>query len=255
VLNKLMSAITGRAAPSAAVAQPAFRHEDSFLSLEDTAVDRRFDMPYRKTYDFAGDYIDGDHRNLAECATQQGMIDLGIEGWLLPADALKLYELAYNSGGDILELGSYRGLSTTLLAQATANVGGKDAIISVDLSHDAIVGSQATMKGRPGASRVSFLEMDGDSAILKMVKARKRFRFAFVDHSHRYEHVQSACALLPQVLAPGAFVLFHDYNDYRNAMTEVDEYGVYQGVRDGLDMDRFEFWGVYGCTGLFRFKG
>lgn len=255
MLNKLMSALTGRAAPAAPALQPSFRHEDSFLSLEDTAIERRFDMAYRKTYDFAGDYLDADHRNLAESATQHGMIDLGIEGWLLPADALKLYEMAHTSGGDILELGSYRGLSTSLLAQATENAGRRDAIISIDLSPEAIVGSQATMKGRPGAGRVSFLQMDGDSAILKMVKARKRFRFAFVDHSHRYEHVQSACVLLPQVLEPGAFVLFHDYNDPRNAPADVDEYGVYQGVRDGLDMTRFEFWGVYGCTGLFRFKG
>jgi predicted O-methyltransferase YrrM len=255
VLDKLMS-VFSRADPTPpAATPPSFRHEESFLTLEETATDRRFDMPYRKTYDFDGDYIDAAHRALTECPTQHGMIDLGIEGWLLPADALKLYELAYFGGGDVLELGSYRGLSTSLLASASVNTGRRDAIYSVDLSPEAIVGSQATMKGRPGAERVSFLQMDGDSALAKFIKARKRFRFAFVDHSHRYEHVKSACALLPQVLVPGAFVLFHDYNDYRNPMPNVDEYGVYQGVRDGLDMTRFEFWGVYGCTGLFRFGG
>jgi predicted O-methyltransferase YrrM len=251
-----MKAFAGGGAQTAAAAvRPAFRHEDSFLTLEQTAVDRRFDMPYRKTYDFEGDFMDADHRHLAECPTQHGMIDLGIEGWLLPADALKLYELAYFCGGDMLELGSYRGLSTTLLAKASVNAGRRDAIYSIDNSSEAIVGSQATMKGRPGADRVSFLQMDGDSAINRFIKARKRFRFAFVDHSHRYEHVLSACGLLPQVMVPGAFVLFHDYNDYRNPMEEVDDYGVYQGVRDGLGRDRFEFWGVYGCTGLYRFRG
>ena len=50
---------------------------------------------------------------------------------------------------------------------------------------------------------------------------------------------------------PG-FALFHDFNDPRNSMEEVADYGVYQGVMDGLRTDRWEFWGIYGCTGLFR---
>ena len=252
VLNKLLSVFSRE---EAAPVQPGFRHEDSFLTLEDTAVDRRFDMPYRKTYAFEGDYIDADHRRYAECATQHGMIDIGIEGWLLPADALKLYELSRFCGGDILELGTYRGLSTSILAQGSTNSKRRDAIISVDLDPAAMVGGKANLKGKPGSERVAFIEADGDSALNRFIKARRKFRFAFVDHSHRQEHVQSACALLPEVLVPGAFVLFHDYNDYRNAIADVDDYGVYQGVRDGLDMSRFEFWGVYGCTGLFRFKG
>lgn len=252
MLAKLMSVFSG---PAAEAPEPAFRHEDSFLTLEQTATEHRFDMPYRKTYAFEGDYIDADHRHLAECPTTDGMINLGIEGWLLPPDALKLYELGWFAGGDILELGSYRGLSTSLLAKALVNSGRRDAIHSVDLSPEAIVGSRATLKGRPGADHVSFMETDGDTAISRFAKARKKFRFAFVDHSHRYEHVQSACVLIPQVLAPGAFVLFHDYNDPRNPATDTEEYGVYQGVRDGLDPSRFDFWGIYGCTGLYRFKG
>ena len=63
----------------------------------------------------------------------------------------------------------------------------------------------------------------------------------------------SACRLLPGVLEPGAFCLFHDYNDPRNADPLDDDYGVYQGVTDGLAPARFSFWGIYGCTGLFRF--
>jgi predicted O-methyltransferase YrrM len=250
MLQRLVNAIRERSAPPPAT--PRFRHEDSFLTLEETASDRRFDMPFHKTYDYPGDYIDADHRRLAECPTREGMVDLGIEGWLLPADALKLYELAYFGGGDILELGTYRGLSTSLLVQASVNAGRRDRIVSVDLSPEAIMGGKATLAGRPGAERVWFIETDGDAALDHFIGAGKRFRFAFIDHSHRYEHVKSACERLPRVLAPGAFALFHDYNDYRNPMAEADDYGVYQGVRDGLDPDRFEFWGVYGCTGLFR---
>jgi hypothetical protein len=78
------------------------------------------------------------------------------------------------------------------------------------------------------------------------------FDFAFIDHSHAYEHVYDVCRSLDKVLRHGAFCLFHDFNDPRNAAAEEIEYGVYQGVFEGLDLSSFEFWGIYGCTGLFR---
>ena len=57
---------------------------------------------------------------------------------------------------------------------------------------------------------------------------------------------------LADVLWPGAFCLFHDFNDFRNADPAYEDYGVYQGVADGLQQGRFEFWGIYGCCGLYR---
>jgi hypothetical protein len=69
-------------------------------------------MQYLKTYDFPGEFINSFHGSLAVSIGPSGMIDIGVEGWLLPADALKLYELAYFCYGDILELGTYRGLYT-----------------------------------------------------------------------------------------------------------------------------------------------
>jgi predicted O-methyltransferase YrrM len=41
-----------------------------------------------------------------------------VPGWLRPEDALKLYELAYYATGPILEIGTYRGKSGTLMAIA-----------------------------------------------------------------------------------------------------------------------------------------
>ena len=79
-----------------------------------------------------------------------------------------------------------------------------------------------------------------------------RFGFAFVDHAHDYPSVVGVCAALAAVLRPGAFCLFHDFNDFRNADPAYQDYGVYQGVADGLEKGRFEFWGIYGCCGLYR---
>jgi hypothetical protein len=229
-----------------------YRNVETALTLEQTAADRRFAMPFRPTYDYTGAFINAEHAAFATCPTREGMIDIGIDGWLLPADAMKLYELAYFCGGDCLELGTFRGLSTSVLLRASVAAGARHQILSIDLDPVAPDAGRATLAGMPGAERVHFFNTDGDEALASFRRAGRSFAFCFIDHSHRYEHVLSACRVLHHVLRRGAFCLFHDYNDQRNAMADCDDYGVWQGVNDGLDRRRFEFWGVFGCTGLFR---
>ena len=228
------------------------RHENMFLSLAETAIDRRFEMPYRKTYPFDGDYINAQHEKLTERRHPSGMIDFGIDGWLLPADALKLYEMAYWCEGDILELGAYRGLSAAIMNEACNDSHRASTIISIDLDPSAIELSRQELESRPGGQRVLFFQNDGGSALRNLAGIKRQFRFAFVDQSHRYEHVLDACRSLHRVIAADGFVLFHDFNDPRNSHEGDLDYGVYQGVVDGLKIGRWEFWGIYGCSGLFR---
>ena len=228
------------------------RHADTFLSLADTTAERRFDMPYRKTIDYEGEFINTLHSEIVRRRHDTGMIDFGVEGWLLPADALKLYEMAYWSEGDIVELGAYRGLSAAVMNEACNERGGDTKIISIDLDTTAVELSRRTLQERAGGERAYFFQDDAASALRNLAAIKRRFGFAFVDHSHRYEHVFDACQLLHRVLDPGAFALFHDFNDPRNGREGEDDYGVYQGVVDGLLPGRWEFWGIYGCTGLFR---
>ncbi len=228
------------------------RHEDTFLTLKNTAVERRFDMPYLKTWAYPGDYLNHYHHNLTAKLHPSGMIDIGIEGWLLPADAMKLYEMAYFCGGDILELGAYRGLSATVMNQASNDSHQNNVIVSIDLDTSAIEASKQQLRLADGGGRVHFFQDDAASAVRNLASIKRRFQFAFVDHSHRYEHVLSACEQLHRVIDVNGFALFHDFNDPRNAQEHEVDYGVYQGVMDGLRGDRWEFWGIYGCTGLFR---
>lgn len=228
------------------------RHDDTFLTLEQTRTDMRFAMPYRKTFDFAGDAINKHHAELSARIASTGMIDYGVEGWLLPQDAQKLYELAYFCGGDILELGTYRGLSASVMSSACHDSGRENVIVSIDLDPDAIRHARANLRGRPGCDRVHIFQEEGATGVRNLAKAKRQFNFAFIDHSHEYDHVYEACKPLHRVLALGAFALFHDFNDGRNAAPDQPDYGVYQGVLDGLDPRRFEFWGIYGCCGLFR---
>ncbi len=228
------------------------RRADTLLSLKETAVERRFDMPYLKTYDFLGDFINPWHERLGESIASTGMIDIGVEGWLLPADALKLYELAYFCGGDVLELGTYRGLSGSVLGQAITASKSVGIVVSVDLDPDATATARQNLVGRPGADAIHLFTAEAGKAVRDLAQAKRMFDFGFIDHSHRYEHVFDVCQSLHRVLTVGAFALFHDFNDPRNYAAAASDYGVYQGVMDGLRSDRFEFWGIFGCCGLFR---
>ena len=236
--------------------RPRHRNEITALSLEQTFHDRRLQSVYRKTYDFPRDYIDGYHRWLGTTAPldpELHILRMGIEGWLFRADALKLYEMAF-FGRDILELGTFKGLSTTVMAQALFNSGEPGQIYTCDLIDEFKQAAEQGMRERNvlGRENIYFAVDDATSFLRRQMRSGRRFRFVFVDHSHERQPMVETCELLSEVMEPGAFVLFHDYNDPRNARPEHSDYGVYQAVSEALPKDRFEPWGVFGCTGLFR---
>jgi cephalosporin hydroxylase len=86
----------------------------------------------------------------------------------------------------------------------------------------------------------------------KLVRAKRRFAFVFVDDSHSYDSVLGVCRFLPDLLIAGGFCLFHDYNDIKNIDPNDADYGVPQAVQDGLPNDTFEFYGIFGCCALYR---
>ena len=236
--------------------KPVHRNGVTALSLEQTSHDQRLTAGYRKTYDFPRDYIDGYHRWLgigAPYDPEMHILRIGVDGWLFKADALKLYELAFFNR-DILELGTYKGLSTTILSNAVFNSGEPGKIYTVDLDPEFSAAARAGFEQRqvPGRENVWFAAASAGEFCARQIKAGRRFNFVFIDHSHEYEPMVETCQQLAHVTEPGAFCLFHDYNDPRNANPEVKEYGVYQAVAEYLPRDDFEFWGIFGCTGLFR---
>jgi predicted O-methyltransferase YrrM len=191
---------------------------------------------------------------LMDAPLRDGMIEIGIEGWLLPANAMKLYELAYFTGGDILELGTFKGLSTSILAHAVHNQGRQLSIVTADLHAHFITEAKAGMSARkqPGRENVHFFVSEATQFVSDLADQKRKFEFVFVDHSHRYEHVLATAKKLHLVTKPGAFCLFHDFNDPRNADASNEDYGVYQGVTDGLSKTDFHFYGIFGSAGLFQ---
>jgi len=216
--------------------------------------------PYQPTHTWAGEHLDRQWRALAELPlNDEQLIQMKtrrwfgkvMRGWLRREDALKLYELAWHARGDILELGCYHGLSTSILARAVHATDRTRRIHTCDLRADRVKHTLRNV-ARFGLGRYVHAEaLDAIELTRRFADAGRQVEFAFVDHSHAYEPVLQVCRLLDRVIAPGGFVYFHDFNDARNHRENPD-YGVFQAVMDGLSPEAFEFWGTYGCAGLYR---
>ncbi len=236
-------------------------HPETFVPLERAGDEI---PPYRPTHDLVDGFIDSYHRWLAACPIKDGMLiqikdrrwfGTPIPGWLRREDALKLYELAYFSTGDILELGCYQGLSTSILARATLNSGRARRIDTVDLDPFCTGATRRHLRSLGLDRNVTVHRDDATAVVARFAAQGKRFGFVFIDHSHVYQPVYDVCRGLADVTAPGGFCLFHDFNDSRNRDPNDHDYGVYQAVTNGLDQERFQFCGIYGCTGLYRAVG
>jgi hypothetical protein len=225
------------------------------ITLDATNLGKTF-PEYKPTYQFAKKYITRYHSKLSRVETFGDCIQLRdrrfrgekIEGWLRVPDALKLYEMAYLNGGSVLELGTYRGLSTYIMARAMQDARSAHSITTIDLYSDyQNIARQHLQRGRI-RTQVKMIAGDAAEILRRFVETGDQFPFVFVDHSHAYRDVAAACRFLPDLIALGGFALFHDYNDGRNGVDE--GYGVYQAVQDTLV--GFKPFGVFGCTGLFR---
>lgn len=237
------------------------RHEDTFLTLE--ALGTRI-PPYQPTYDFPGPHLDEAHAALARGPFKDGFLVqrrdsrwLGqiIPGWLRAEDALKLYELAYFADGDILELGSYHGLSTSIMAEASRNSPRPKHLYSVDLDGVAVRAARFHLWRAGLGAAVRVERQEALAAVRAQAAAGRKAALVFVDHSHAYQPVFDVCQAMPQILPPGGFCLFHDFNDPRNRDAANRDYGVYQAVIAGLAPAEFEFWGCYGVLALYRRRG
>lgn len=229
------------------------QHLNTFLGLSELGSKP---TPYLPTYQFTGSYINENHAYYANCPTgYKGInicIDTGIDGYLQSGDALKIYELAYFAKGNILELGTYCGLSTSIIAQAIYDSKKQIRFETVDIDKDANALAQKNVQSKPGRAPVEFNLLDATEYMEKAIVKNNVYDFIFIDHWHGYDATYEAAMRAKKLLSPGGFCLFHDYNDPANADPE-HVYGVYQGANDAMLTDpNFDFYGTFGCTALFR---
>jgi len=220
--------------------------------LSEDEIGRHF-SGYEKTFNFEGYYINNNHKYYAECPViDETIIDIGINGWLRRADALKIYELAYYSHGGILEFGSYQGLSTSILSQANYDSGLKKEIYTIDINDSFLEISKQNLIMRGLEKKVFFHLSNSSDALKELTKRNKKFGFIFIDHSHEYQPVLEVCNKLSDLLIDGGFCLFHDYIHADTFNLSIKDFKVYQAVNDGLDKKIFKFYGIFGCTALYR---
>jgi hypothetical protein len=228
-------------------------HPESWLPLEQLGTAR----PFRATYPMFDRPVDRFHQHILDCPVNGVLIEMQVPGKLRREDALKLYELGYCATGDILEFGTSRGLSTFILANAIKSSGRRARVVTMELESKYSQAARTNLAGQRCDDIVDFLVGDANGACLRFVKERRQFSLAFVDHSHAYEPMVDACHRLKQLVPAGSFVVFHDFNDKRNTRSHgigesAGEYGVFAAIEDALDMQSFQFYGIYGACGVYR---
>ncbi len=239
--------------PKLVVRKPAARrHPDSWVDLEQCGASR----PYVKTFEFESPYIGGYHSKIANATTRSDVkfgVDLGLDGFLAHAEALKVYELAYFGDGDFLELGTYRGLSTSIIARALHDRQ-RGALYTCDISPRFSLVARIALRFLPGRDRVRFHVGDAAGFLDRMIGERRRFGFVFVDHWHGYDATHAVGMRLSSLLLPGGFAMFHDYND-TSARDPAHPDKVFQAVRDTVGRSSsFQFCCVTASSAVFQFQ-
>lgn len=218
------------------------------MSLDIEAVARSDPQPYEPTYSFDGPLINNTHERLLHAPLDGAKIIYDIPGSLRREDAAKLYELAYFAQGPVIDLGTNKGLSAYIMANAIKESGRHDFVDTIDLNEFQLQIARKNML-KYKIDNVRFHHADAAEWLSRQPGI---YGFCFVDHAHTFDLVRNAVAVMDKVLRTGSYVAFHDFIDHRNFDDTQPDYGVAQAVIDGLPKS-FTFHGGCGCMGIFRY--
>ena len=170
-----------------------------------------------------------------------------IPGLLYTEDAQKLYELAWFTPGPVLEIGTYHGQSTAVMAMALVAAGNPAPIVSVDVDGDSLAAARANLDRLGVGGRVTLVH--GDVRGLLRFAPSLRPGLVFVDGDHSLRGALADLRALRPAVAAGSIVLLHDYEGYEAE----DPYAVRvaeAAKRSWLDSEA-EFIGRFGLSGAF----
>jgi len=200
------------------------------------------DRGYEPTYEFPGDRINDQHVRASEVVAD-------VAGWLRPEDALKLYELAYFAHGPIVEIGSYRGKSTTILAMAARDAGHASPIVSIDVDPEAGPAVYAAARARGVQDRLVLVRSSAHGFFAANPSCSPAL--VFLDGDHTREGVTRDLGTLRAHVPNGGLILFHDFNDPGNPGNAAASIGVVEAVEDSWVPKDCAFGGVFGACGLY----
>jgi predicted O-methyltransferase YrrM len=146
----------------------------------------------------------------------------GVEGFLSDDEALYLLRLAADGRGDgaIVEIGSYHGRSTAVLAHGS-RAAGREKVVAVDPHLGGAVDAFHATLARAGvADHVRPIVATSDDAASTW---RGPIRLLWIDGSHVDDQVRRDFRnWLPHVVA-GGIVAFHDSYEYDGVRRVIDE--------------------------------
>ena len=132
-----------------------------------------------------------------------------VEGYLYPHEAVFLYWLARSGPGDgvVVEIGSYKGLSTLCMARGLAARGGGGRIVSIDPHlHGTEREFRRNLERFGVAARVDVIVEPSSEAAGRLARARA----VFIDGDHAEASADADFrAWLPHI-EPGGFIAMHD---------------------------------------------
>lgn len=132
-----------------------------------------------------------------------------IGGWLLPEETTALYELAHQFGDVILEVGTFRGRSATVLVKGALSKHRPQPpqLFSLDINPKSKLVAREIL-GRRLSKRAVFFHGT-------LSEFRRQFpitpTMAFIDGDHSYEGVAADLTELSTLLPPKIPVVLHDY--------------------------------------------
>ena len=152
-----------------------------------------------------------------------------IPGWLAPGDVDLLHHYACVHGRTILEVGSFRGKSTTVLLLGALSKRSTCALYTIDNQAGHSLATYETLVARRIDQHALFLtgtladvaEEDGNSFSPSLI---------FIDADHSYEGAKADTETLSRIARPQTPILFHDY---RNPDTPGVTQAVDEWIADG----------------------
>lgn len=162
-----------------------------------------------------------------------------VEGWLSFLEGEALFKLA--RGKRVLEIGSFKGLSTICLAQSAAEVVAvdpHDGRATTKNPVDTFADFQANLARYQVQDRVQVVRGTAED----LCESDGLFDFALIDAGHSYEEVTHDIEIVSRLLRPGGIYAFHDYHN-----------GVDQGVTQAVDeliAEGGELLSIYGTLAV-----
>jgi len=167
----------------------------------------------------------------------------GIEGFLSDHEALYLMRIATEGPGTgaIVEIGSYHGKSTVLLAHASREAG-REQVVAIDPKMGGAVEPFHRNLARTGVTQhVTPLVATSDAAAETW---HGPIRLLWIDGAHSYEQVGRDFRNWTPFLVDGGIVAFHDTYEWEGVRRVIDE--------EVVPSERFALVGLVDSITAFR---